>query len=97
MDQNKISVIGKDDLTPSVKPFFFSLPLFVSLVVHDVCVAGVGRLGLCTALVWDSVGFDVLGVDVAQPYVEKVRGGLFVKCVFLNPIHHWPPDQQPHP
>ena len=31
-----------------------------------VTVLGVGRLGLCFALVIEKAGYDVLGVDVSQ-------------------------------
>lgn len=38
-----------------------------------ISIIGVGRLGLCTALVWDQVGYDVLGVDVFPSYVDKIN------------------------
>lgn len=34
---------------------------------------GVGRLGIATALVWDQVGYDVLGVDVFPSYVDMIN------------------------
>lgn len=38
-----------------------------------ISIIGVGRLGICTALVWDQVGYDVLGVDVVQAYVDNIN------------------------
>jgi UDPglucose 6-dehydrogenase len=46
--------------------FFFSL-------LFELPFTGVGRLGVCTALVWDQVGYDVLGVDVFPSYVEMIN------------------------
>ena len=34
---------------------------------------GIGRLGLCSALVFEKVGFDVIGVDINQSYVDMLN------------------------
>eukprot|EP01064_Diplonema_japonicum_P004171 TRINITY_DN1272_c7_g1_i1.p1 TRINITY_DN1272_c7_g1~~TRINITY_DN1272_c7_g1_i1.p1 ORF type:complete len:435 (+),score=152.12 TRINITY_DN1272_c7_g1_i1:49-1305(+) len=36
-------------------------------------IVGVGRLGLCTALVFEKAGWDVLAVDVVQSYVDSLN------------------------
>jgi len=42
-----------------------------------VSIIGIGRLGLCTALVLEKSGFDVLGVDVFPSMVEAVNNKTF--------------------
>jgi len=42
-----------------------------------VSVLGVGRLGLCFALVLEKAGYDVLGTDVNQAYVDKLNAKTF--------------------
>ena len=36
-------------------------------------MVGLGRLGICTALVFEKAGWDVLGADVIQSYVDKIN------------------------
>eukprot|EP00871_Galdieria_phlegrea_P001339 jgi/Galph1/2205/GphlegSOOS_G882.1 len=38
-----------------------------------VSLIGIGRLGLCLALVAERAGYEVLGVDVLPQYVEKIN------------------------
>lgn len=38
-----------------------------------VTLIGVGRLGICTALCFERAGWDVLGVDVVQSYVDSIN------------------------
>jgi len=42
-------------------------------MMSKVALFGVGRLGICTALCLEKAGFDVLGVDVNQSYVDKLN------------------------
>ncbi|GJQ13257.1 hypothetical protein GpartN1_g5048.t1 [Galdieria partita] len=43
------------------------------VVPKRISLIGVGRLGLCLALVADRAGYQVLGVDVLPQYVEKIN------------------------
>jgi len=38
-----------------------------------ITVIGCGRLGLCTALCWEKVGYDVVGVDINESYVNSLN------------------------
>eukprot|EP01062_Namystynia_karyoxenos_P016577 TRINITY_DN16056_c0_g1_i1.p1 TRINITY_DN16056_c0_g1~~TRINITY_DN16056_c0_g1_i1.p1 ORF type:complete len:448 (+),score=200.81 TRINITY_DN16056_c0_g1_i1:94-1344(+) len=38
-----------------------------------VSMIGIGRLGLCTALCFERAGWEVLGVDVIQSYVDAIN------------------------
>jgi len=40
--------------------------------------SGIGRLGLCAALVWEKKGYSVLGVDIFPRYVEQINDRSFV-------------------
>lgn len=40
---------------------------------YKVAVVGIGRLGLCLALVLDDVGYDVIGIDVNVDYINKIN------------------------
>ncbi|KAL6063069.1 putative UDP-glucose/GDP-mannose dehydrogenase [Balamuthia mandrillaris] len=42
-----------------------------------VTFIGVGRLGLATALVWESKGLHILAVDVQQSYVDQLNAKTF--------------------
>jgi len=39
----------------------------------NITVVGVGRLGICFALVLEKKGYNVVGVDLAQPYCDKIN------------------------
>merc|ERR1712100_487729 len=38
-----------------------------------ITVIGCGRLGLCTALCWERAGYDVVGVDINESYVNSLN------------------------
>lgn len=42
-----------------------------------ITVLGVGRLGICLALCAEKAGYDVIGVDVVQSYVEQLNNKTF--------------------
>lgn len=42
-----------------------------------VCVVGIGRIGLPTALSFARAGFSVTGLDVNEPLVLQIRSGIF--------------------
>lgn len=44
--------------------------------MHDLCVVGLGYIGLPTAVVFASAGLDVLGVDVNPAAVEAIEQGV---------------------
>lgn len=44
----------------------------------NISLIGVGRLGLCTALVFEKAGYTVLGVDVNEAYVKQVNERTFI-------------------
>jgi len=44
----------------------------------NLTVIGIGRLGLCFALVLERKGFNVLGVDLNGPYVQKLNEKSFI-------------------
>ncbi len=39
----------------------------------NLTVIGIGRLGLCSALIFEKSGYNVLGVDISQDYVNKLN------------------------
>jgi len=39
----------------------------------NITLIGVGRLGICTALVFEKAGYTVLGVDIIEDYVRKIN------------------------
>mmetsp|Transcript_18267 Transcript_18267/g.20309 ORF Transcript_18267/g.20309 Transcript_18267/m.20309 type:complete len:371 (-) Transcript_18267:54-1166(-) len=45
---------------------------------NKITLVGVGRLGICLALVLEKAGYDVLGIDIIPPYVEKLNNRTFV-------------------
>lgn len=45
--------------------------------MEKITVIGVGRLGLCTALVFEAKNYDVLGIDVFQEYVDSLNNKTF--------------------
>ena len=42
-----------------------------------VCVVGIGRIGLPTALSFAKSGLDTIGVDINEKLVEKINSGIF--------------------
>jgi UDPglucose 6-dehydrogenase len=45
---------------------------------EKISIIGIGRLGLCAALAFERVGYDVLGVDVVESYVKKINNKTLV-------------------
>jgi len=43
----------------------------------NITVLGIGRLGICMALSFEKAGYNVLGVDVTQPYVDSINNKTF--------------------
>lgn len=41
--------------------------------MEKISVVGVGRMGICFALALEHAGYDVLGLDVVEDYVEKIN------------------------
>ena len=41
--------------------------------MKNISIIGVGRLGLCTALIFEKAGYNVLGVDVFPDYVNAIN------------------------
>ena len=44
---------------------------------NKLSVIGVGKLGLCWALQLEKNGYDVLGVDLSQDYVDSLNNRTF--------------------
>lgn len=44
-----------------------------SLKNKKLSMVGLGRLGICTALCFENAGWDVLGVDVIESYVNSIN------------------------
>ena len=58
------------------KYFFIILASITHLAfaqTDNISVIGIGRLGLCTALCFEKAGYNVLGVDVQQNYVDQIN------------------------
>lgn len=43
-----------------------------------ISLIGIGRLGLCTALVFEKGGYEVLGCDINEEYVQKINNRTLV-------------------
>lgn len=41
--------------------------------MKNICVVGIGRLGLCTSLVFERAGYNVVGVDIVESYVDSIN------------------------
>ena len=41
--------------------------------MDNISIIGVGRLGLCVALVFEKYGYNILGCDVIAEYVNKIN------------------------
>ncbi len=44
---------------------------------NSITVIGIGKLGLCTALCFEKVGYNVLGIDLNQTYITKLNNKTF--------------------
>lgn len=44
-----------------------------SIRAENITVFGVGRMGLCLALCLEKAGYDVLGVDISEEYVDQLN------------------------
>ena len=53
----------------------FVFPLF--LCAEHVTVIGIGRLGLCIALSLEQAGYNVVGVDISQNYINALNEKTF--------------------
>ena len=47
----------------------------------NITVIGIGKLGLCFSLILEKYGFNVLGIDVDESYVNSLNNKKFVKCI----------------
>ena len=45
--------------------------------MEKITVIGVGRLGLGLALLIEKAGYDILGVDIFQPYIDSLNSKTF--------------------
>ncbi len=43
----------------------------------QVCVIGIGRIGLPTALSFANSGFNTIGMDINENFVENINNGVF--------------------
>ena len=41
--------------------------------MKNISIIGIGRLGLCVALVFEEYGYNILGCDVVSEYVDKIN------------------------
>ena len=44
---------------------------------QNISVIGIGKLGLCTALIFEKAGYNVLGVDIFPDYVNSINDKTF--------------------
>src|ERR1700733_2150050 len=56
---------------------FISFSTLVAHISETICVIGIGRLGLATALCFEKAGYKVIGVDINAAYVEAINGKTF--------------------
>lgn len=57
---------------------FFCLPIASQSTDNNITVLGIGRLGICTALCMEQAGYNVLGVDVSQSYIDQINSKKFI-------------------
>lgn len=63
-----------NSLEAVMRRFFFLIFSFVTcLEAQTVTVIGVGKLGLCLALSMERAGFEVLGVDSGDSYIQQLN------------------------
>ena len=46
----------------------------------NISVIGIGKLGLCFSLTLENAGYNVLGIDVCQTYVDEVNNKTLLSC-----------------
>ncbi len=52
---------------------------------NNITIIGIGKLGLCTALCFEARGYNVLGVDVSENYVNNLNDKTFTSSEpFVN-------------
>ena len=52
-----------------------------------ICVVGIGYIGLPTACLLSSVGFQVLGVDINEDYLDRLKANKYkIKEKNLNEL-----------
>lgn len=64
-----------------MKILFFTLALCINLIAEqtkNITVMGIGRLGICTALVFERAGYNILGLDISQSYVDAINSKTLV-------------------
>lgn len=45
--------------------------------MNNISIIGIGRLGLCTALCFEAKGYNVVGVDTIESYVDNINNKKF--------------------
>lgn len=73
-----------------LKKILFIFSFFGSInseQLPTITVIGIGRLGLCTALCLEQAGYDVVGVDLDQSYVNKLNNKTF--CSFEPSVNDY--------
>ena len=65
------------------------------LMDQNITVIGIGKLGLCFALILEKAGYLVLGVDVSEEYVAKINSKyeplcsvIGLQCFSILPSYH---------
>jgi len=46
--------------------------------MKKACVIGIGRLGLCFSLTLEKGGYNVIGLDISQDYVDSINNKTFI-------------------
>jgi len=49
------------------------MSIIVIILIMNITVIGVGKLGLGLALLFEKAGYNVLGVDIAQEYIDNLN------------------------
>ena len=47
-------------------------------MTNKVSVVGIGKLGLCRALELEKNGYEVLGIDLNQDYIDSLNDKTFI-------------------
>src|SRR5579864_7347968 len=45
--------------------------------MNNIAVIGIGKLGLCTALIFEKYGYNVLGIDTNEKYINSLNNKTF--------------------